>query len=242
MNTYSRAQGMDNRLNMLFNQELDNESQYINSHPFSSINMSLGGEVRYIAPIWPWNAPKFKSIDWRTQPPPRRIPGLTKHDQGKLFEQPKGWSESTDTAWKEEQKPPPAFPYTKRDSLRDGNAYSVGGGVDANDSNVVMTGNAARARTGGSRPPTHGSRPPTNRSQGDGGGGTGSGGEHRPFTNTGLGGGREDANTNPLRLNLPVSMLPGRPLTNGNSIVNKQQFQCTFQVIISMIIPSIAFS
>ena len=51
---------MDNRLNMLFNQELDNESQYINSHPFSSINMSLVGEVRYIAPIWPWNAPRFK--------------------------------------------------------------------------------------------------------------------------------------------------------------------------------------
>ena len=60
MNTYNRAQGMDNRLNMLFNQELDNEAQYINSHPFSSINMSLGGEVRYIAPIWPWNAPKFQ--------------------------------------------------------------------------------------------------------------------------------------------------------------------------------------
>jgi hypothetical protein len=79
------------------------------------------------------------------------------------------------------------------------------------------------------------------RSQGDGEGGTGSGGEHRPFTNTGLGGGREDANTNPLRLNLPVSMLPGRPVTNGNSSVDKQQFQCTFQVIISIIIPSIAF-
>ena len=45
MNTYNRAQGMDNRLNMLFNQELDNEAQYIKSHPFSSINMSLGGEV-----------------------------------------------------------------------------------------------------------------------------------------------------------------------------------------------------
>ncbi len=41
MNTYNRAQGMNNRLNMLFNQELDNEAQYINSHPFSSINMSL---------------------------------------------------------------------------------------------------------------------------------------------------------------------------------------------------------
>ena len=45
MNTYNRAQGMDNRLNQLFNQELDNEAQYIKSHPFSSINMSLGGEV-----------------------------------------------------------------------------------------------------------------------------------------------------------------------------------------------------
>ncbi len=62
MNTYNRAQGMDNRLNMLFNQELDNEAQYIKSHPFSSINMSLGGEVRYIAPIWPWNAPRFKVL------------------------------------------------------------------------------------------------------------------------------------------------------------------------------------
>ena len=37
---------MNNRLNMLFNQELDNEAQYINSHPFSSINMSL---VRCVA-------------------------------------------------------------------------------------------------------------------------------------------------------------------------------------------------
>ena len=60
---------MDNRLNMLFNQELDNEAQYIKSHPFSSINMSLGGEVRYIAPIWPWNAPRFQALDWRLQPP-----------------------------------------------------------------------------------------------------------------------------------------------------------------------------
>ena len=43
MNTYNRAQGMTNRLNMLFNQELENEAQYIKSHPFSSINMSLVG-------------------------------------------------------------------------------------------------------------------------------------------------------------------------------------------------------
>lgn len=45
MNTYNRAQGMNNRLNMLFNQELDNEAQYIKSHPFSSINMSLVGAL-----------------------------------------------------------------------------------------------------------------------------------------------------------------------------------------------------
>ena len=45
MNTYNRAQGMDNRLNQLFNQELDNEAQCIKSHPFSSINMSLGGAM-----------------------------------------------------------------------------------------------------------------------------------------------------------------------------------------------------
>jgi len=103
MNTYNRAQGMDNRLNMLFNQELDNESQYIQSHPFSSINMSLGGEVRFIAPIWPWNAPRFKSIDWRSQPPPRRIPGNTKHDQGKLFELPRTWNETSGSCWDETQ-------------------------------------------------------------------------------------------------------------------------------------------
>lgn len=47
-----------------------------------------------------------QSIDWRTQPPPRRIPGNTKHDQGKLFELPKTWSETTDSCWDQTQVQP----------------------------------------------------------------------------------------------------------------------------------------
>jgi len=57
-----------------------------------------------------------------------------------------------------DQKPPAVFPYS-RDSLRDTQSATGewgAGGTDAG--NVVMTGNAARARTGTSRPPTHGSR------------------------------------------------------------------------------------
>eukprot|EP00285_Hemiselmis_virescens_P008105 CAMPEP_0173395320 /NCGR_PEP_ID=MMETSP1356-20130122/31635_1 /TAXON_ID=77927 ORGANISM="Hemiselmis virescens, Strain PCC157" /NCGR_SAMPLE_ID=MMETSP1356 /ASSEMBLY_ACC=CAM_ASM_000847 /LENGTH=209 /DNA_ID=CAMNT_0014353999 /DNA_START=148 /DNA_END=774 /DNA_ORIENTATION=+ len=147
MNTYNRSQGMDNRLNMLFNQELDNEAQYIKSHPFSSINMSLGGEVRYIAPIWPWHAERFQSIDWRTQPPPRRLPGETKHDQGKMFELPKTWSETTAQCWTENQKPPRSFPYKPRGGTACGSRYgetTEKGG----DYTVAMTGGAIRSQQG----------------------------------------------------------------------------------------------
>ena len=44
-----------------------------------------------------------QSIDWRTQPPPRRLPGNTKHDPGKLFELPRTWNETTDSCWQENQ-------------------------------------------------------------------------------------------------------------------------------------------
>jgi len=169
---------MTNQLNMLFNQELCNESQYINSHPFSSINMSLGGEVRYIAPIWPWNAPKFQVVDWRLQPPPRRVPGNTKHDQGNLFQTPTTWGESTNATWNETQKPPPVFPFTRTMAPRD-NLFSSKG-------DARMTEGAARLRTSQSassnqsRAPTSDSdRPPANRMEsrsGRGGGFTGGGG------------------------------------------------------------------
>jgi hypothetical protein len=46
---------------------------------------------------------RAQSIDWRTQPPPRRIPGNTKHDQGKIFELPRTWNETTDSCWDETQ-------------------------------------------------------------------------------------------------------------------------------------------
>uniref|UniRef100_A0A7S0YQA6 Uncharacterized protein n=1 Tax=Hemiselmis tepida TaxID=464990 RepID=A0A7S0YQA6_9CRYP len=183
MNTYQRSQGMDNRLNMLFNQELDNEAQYIKSHPFSSINMSLGGEVRYIAPIWPWHAPRFKSIDWRTQPPPRRLPGETKHDQGKMFELPKTWNETTASCWTEDQKPPRAFPYKARDTSRSGYGETTeraAGGEGKGDYSVTMTGGAIRSQQSTARS----ERVKTGRSQ------------------------REAKD--PLSIDKPVSQLPGR--------------------------------
>jgi len=155
---------MTNQLNMLFNQELCNESQYINSHPFSSINMSLGGEVRYIAPIWPWNAPKFQVLDWRLQPPPRRVPGNTKHDQGTLFQLPPTWGDSTNATWGETQKPPPVFPFTRTGAPRD-NLFSSKG-------DARMTDGAARLRTSQSgnsnqsRAPTRDSERPPMESRG----------------------------------------------------------------------------
>lgn len=166
---------MTNQLNMLFNQELCNESQYINSHPFSSINMSLGGEVRYIAPIWPWNAPKFQVLDWRLQPPPRRVPGNTKHDQGTLFQLPPTWGDSTNATWGETQKPPPVFPFTRTGAPRD-NLFSSKG-------DARMTDGAARLRTSQSgnsnqsRAPTRDSERPPMESRGGRGGGFAGGGE-----------------------------------------------------------------
>lgn len=281
MNTYSRSQGMDNRLNMLFNQELDNEAQYIKSHPFSSINMSLGGEVRYIAPVWPWNAPRFQAIDWRTQPPPERIPGNTKHDRGNRFTLPKTWNETTNMCWSQEAKPPACFPYAPIDS-RDGTVVMTAGAKRSAththassrappspstlppstsppdnpppDSQHAappppfeplhpnsrppthprLSSGSARSRpeshgmggrdrdleplraapngTPGSRPNTNGSRPPTERSRPSTNGSRPPTHGSRPQTN-GEGGPPVDA----LRLNLPVSMLPGRPKTNGSN-------------------------
>mmetsp|Transcript_14363 Transcript_14363/g.35085 ORF Transcript_14363/g.35085 Transcript_14363/m.35085 type:complete len:225 (-) Transcript_14363:2074-2748(-) len=185
MNTYTRSQGMDNRLNMLFNQELDNEAQYIKSHPFSSINMSLGGEVRYIAPIWPWNAPRFQAIDWRTQPPPRRLPGETKHDRGKIFELPKTWNETTNTCWSEDQKPPPAFPHKRMAlSSRQSTAEPAGrnhGTQDEKGYSVTMTRGAVRSQQGTPNSVYGAISTP-----------------------------KAGMPKDPLRVNQPVSMLPGR--------------------------------
>ena len=206
MNTYNRSQGMDNRLNMLFNQELDNEAQYIKSHPFSSINMSLGGEVRYIAPIWPWNAPRFQALDWRLQPPPSRVPGNTKHNQGEMFKLPMTWGESTNACWSDDQKPPPAFPFTRSIPKRD-QLFSTGG-------QAPITAGPPRLRTSQSpgsnrsRAPTANSdRPPTNRTESRGSGKGRLAGEANAGT---------AMPSESLRLNLPASQLPGRPATNAS--------------------------
>jgi len=191
MNTYNRSQGMDNRLNMLFNQELDNEAQYIKSHPFSSINMSLGGEVRYIAPIWPWNAPRFQALDWRLQPPPRRLPGETKHDRGNIFELPKTWNETTNQCWGEETKPPACFPHTRR-------AGSSSIQQTKGDHSVTMTGGALRSQNGTPMATSRNSRNATP---------AGTPGR----TPAAMTPGREPPQTQSLSIDKPVSMLPGRP-------------------------------
>lgn len=59
MNTFDRNQVMDNQTLQLFRQQIDTEQRLIvislsetrrkiNAHPFSSINVQQGSEVRYI--------------------------------------------------------------------------------------------------------------------------------------------------------------------------------------------------
>ena len=186
-------------------------------------------QVRFIAPIWPWNAPKFKSIDWRTQPPPRRIPGNTKHDQGKLFKLPPTWNESTDKCWDETQKPPRAFPYWRHNS----NTFGLAGGDFGSSSTgeVVMSGRATRLRTGNSRPPTHGSsRPSTNRSVSQLG--------QSPASNRSTGKSRDEGKVDPLRLNIPASQLLGRqglnssrPATNASGRLSVRPNESARQIV-----------
>lgn len=95
MNTFNRAQGMDNQKLGQFTSEINNEMNYIKAHPFSAVSLGAGSEVRYIAPLFPWNDPKFARPPVSSIEAPKAITGCTKHSPEKKFSQPLMFEETT---------------------------------------------------------------------------------------------------------------------------------------------------
>jgi len=116
---------MDNQKLGQFTSEINNEMNYIKAHPFSAVNLGAGSEVRYIAPLFPWNDPKFARPPVSSLQAPKAIIGCTKHSPDKKFLQPLMFEETTPN--RQEKKDFSAAFAASRNQPRDGASSSLAG-------------------------------------------------------------------------------------------------------------------